>query len=502
MQESHTDQNVTQPQESIAPYRRSALRASGSILLWVLAAIAFLLALFSLAFTVLTGSYLANVPFYLFIAIGLVFFGIAVWRRRDPRPRRFTGRILTVAGTASLVAAFVSSSVLGTGDSKPILFASQRYDLAGGLASAGAPGTDGWESTREKTVFADTVNFARNVGLGRTADDNETLRASLSVIRAPGNALSSGELIAQALDTEKRSNTGGRNTDLRFTTSAVSSPPSCLRYDWTVNDTGVAKFPGSVFKLTSHGLMCTDRSVTNLIEIYWSHRYLEGTEPKVAESSAEPFLASLKLSEAASPEASPLASPHAPGTVLFRDNFKDPSGRWSPMDNEFARMRYVPNDGFEVELRRFAHAHVSSSLVPIARDVEVDVEYRVASTAQAEYGPTCRLDDAFGTFYVFLVTTDGTYGIKRNVNGKLKDLSWSAGTFRADLVAPASVQIVAQCYGDGPVTLVLSVNGKTLLRLQDTDGAIKSAGRASFYANGQAGPAMHLDAFTIRDLSR
>ena len=502
MQEPSTDEHLIQPQEPIAPYRRSALRAVGSIVLWILATIALLLALFSLVFTVATGSYFANVPFYLFIAIGLVFFGIALWRRRDPRPRRFTGRILTLAGSACLVAAIVTTSVLGAGDARPILSASQRYEVGGGVASVAAPGTDGWQSTREKTDLADSVNFARDVGSGRTADDNETLRAYLSIIPTPGNALPATELIAQAVETEKRINTGGRETDLRFATSATSSPPNCVRYDWTAHDTGVAKFPGSVFKLTAHGYICADARATKIIAIAWSHRYLEGTEPKVAESSAEPFLASVKLSEAVSAEASPLASPHAPGTVLFGDSFKDQSGRWTPADNEFARMRYLPSGMFEVELRRFAHAHVSSPRVPLGRDVEVDVRYRVESTAQADFGPTCRLDDAFGTFYAFLVTTDGRYGIKRNVNGKLKDLAWSGGTIRGDLVAPAFVHIVAQCYGDGPVTLVLSANGKTLLRFEDTDGAILSGGRASFYANGEAGPATTLTSFIVRDLPR
>ena len=500
MQEPHADQQVIQPQEPVAPYHRSALRAAGSIGLWIVAAIAFLFSALSAAIAVVTGSFLANVPFYGLIGLGLVLFGLALWRRKDPRPRRLTGRVLTVAGTLSLVGALVSTSVLGTGDAKPIIFAGQRYELSGGVASAGAPGTDGWQSTTEKTDFTDTVNFGRDVGLGRTADDNETLRANFSVIRAPGNALPSAELIAQALDTEKRSNTTARMSDLRFTTSAASSPPQCVRYDWTANDTGVAKFPGSVFRLTTHGRMCTDSSVTHLIVIAWSHRYLDGTAAKVAESSAEPFLASLKVSEAVSPEASPFPNSHAPGTVLFSDSFKDSSGRWSPMDNEFAKLGYLPGGGFGVELRKFAHAHVSTSAVPVARDIEVDVEYRVASTAETEYGPTCRVDDAFGTFYVFLVATDGTYGIKRDAKGKLKNLAWSAGTFRAALVAPASVRIVAQCYGAGPVTLVLTVNGTTLLRFEDIDGAIGSEGRASFYANGQAGSAMRLDSFAVREL--
>jgi len=83
------------------------------------------------------------------------------------------------------------------------------------------------------TTRAHAGRLARDVGSGRTADDNETLRAFLSIIPAPGNALPAAELIAQALETEKRINTGGRNTDLQFATSATSSPPNCVRYDWT-----------------------------------------------------------------------------------------------------------------------------------------------------------------------------------------------------------------------------------------------------------------------------
>jgi hypothetical protein len=483
-------------------YHRSPLRAVGSIVLWILGAIAFLFALVSVAVTVLTGSYVSNVAFYGLVAIGLVLFGIALWRRKDPRPRRLDGRILTIAGTASLVAAIGSSSVLGTGDSKRIFFANQRYEVSGGLASVEAPGTDGWESTRDKTDFQETVSFARAVGSGRTADESETLRAHISVGYARGNALPSGELIAQALDAEKRSNTGPRTSDLVFTTSAVASRAACMRYDWTANDTGVAKFPQAVFRLTAHGLMCTDSSATHLINIAWSHRYLEGTEPKVPESSAEPFLASLRMTEGGSPSASPLAKPLASGTVLFRDTLKDSSGRWRVAESEFARTGYLTSGGFGIELRRRARAHAATGEVPVARDVEIEVDYRVTSTALGFYGPTCRLDDTFGTFYAFGVASDGTYAIQRNVGGKSTNLAWSAGTVRADLVAPASVKIIAQCYGDGPVTLVLTVNGTTLLRLQDTDGAIGAGGRASFYADGEAGPLTRLESFTVREIGR
>jgi hypothetical protein len=502
MQEPPTDQHMIEPQEPIAPYRRSPFRAGGSIVLWIVAAFAFLLAALSAAIAAVTGSFLGSVAFYVFVGIGFVFFGLALWRRKDPRPRRLNGRVLTIAGAASLVAALVSTSVLGTGDSKPIFFAGQRYEAGGGIASVLAPGTDGWQSQREKTSFQDTVNFARDVGSGNSAEDSETLRAHLSVTDAPGNALPPTELIAQALDTEKRSNATPRMRDLEFNASAVASSAPCARYDWTAKDTGAARFPGTVFQLTAHGLMCTDSSATHLVNIGWSHRYLEGTEPKIAESSAEPFLSSLKVTDSATTNASPQPSARVAGGVLFSDTFKDTSGRWRALDNEFARMGYLPNGSFGVELRRFAHAHVSTGNVPLARDVEVEVAYRVASTAEAFYGPTCRVDDAFGTFYVFGVTSDGRYGIQRNIAGKLKELAWSGGTVRGELVAPASIRIVAQCYGDGPVNLVLSVNGTTLLRLQDSDGAAPKEGRASFFANGEAGPVTRIETFTVRDLSR
>jgi hypothetical protein len=502
VQEPQAGEVVTEVSERTPPVRRSLVRAAGSIVLWILAAVAFVFAAVSAAVAVALGSFASSVTFYLLIGLGLVFFGVALWRRHQPRPRRLTGRILTVAGVASLVASVVISSVLGTGDTKPVLFPSQRYEVSGGLASVSAPGTDGWQSTREKTDFQETVSFARDVGSSRTAAEGETLRAHISVGDARGNALPSGDLIAQALDTEKRSNTTQRMTDLRFTTSTAPSRPACMRYDWSAKDTGVARFPGSVFRLNTHGLMCTNSSATHLINVGWSHRYLEGSEPKVAESTAEPFLASLQVTEGGSPGPSPLASPLAPGTVLFRDTFKDSSGRWRAAENEFARMGYLTSGGFGIELRRRAHAHASTGEVPVARDIEIEVDYRVTSTAEGLYGPTCRLDDTFGTFYVFVVTNDGRYAIQRNIGGRLTTVAWSAGTVRSDLVAPASLKIVAQCYGDGPVTLVLTVNGTMLLRLQDTDGAIRAGGRASFYANGEAGPATRLESFTVREIGR
>jgi hypothetical protein len=502
VQEQPAGDAVTEIPERTTPVRRSLLRAAGSIVLWLLAAIAFLFAAISAAVTAATGSFAGSGAFYLFLGLGLVFFGLALWRRRDPRARRLTGRTLAAAGAVSLVAAVVSSSVLGAGDTKPILFANQRYEAGGGLASVSAPGTDGWQSTRDKTDLQETVNFARDVGSGRTLDESETIRAHISVIDARGNALPSGELIAQAIEAEKRANTGERMTDLQLTTSSVPSRPACVRYDWTANDTGVARFPGSVFRLRTHGLMCADSSATHLVNVAWSHRYLEGSEPKVAESTAEPFLASLEMTEGGRPGPSPLASPLAPGTVLFRDTFRDSSGRWRAADNEFALMGYFTSGGFGIELKRRAHAHASTGEMPIARDVEIEVDYRVTSTAEGLYGPTCRLDDAFGTFYVFGVASDGRYGIQRNVGGRLTNLAWSGGTVRASLVAPASLKIVARCYGDGPVTLVLTVNGTTLLRLQDTDGAIRGGGRASFYANAEAGPVTRLESFTVRELGR
>ena len=499
--------------EKVASYKRSLLRSVLSLLLWLLALASLagaavslfvtLIASRSSQFADLAREALAAVLFYGLLALGFVAMGLALWRRHDPRPRALTGRRLSAVAAISFAALIASTAATTSGASLPILSSSMRYEV-GAVASVLPPGTTGWQKQQTTDEIIDQVDFSRDVGGRRTAEDSETLRAQVMALKATGNLLTGSDLIQEALDGQELSFEGGRLTNVSFKVAPVASLKQCQRYDRVTKDTGVAQFPGSVFILTSHGLYCFVEAPAYLVAAEWSHRYLEGTTPNVPESDADAFLESLQLRTGDKP-AGPSGALATTGRVALAERFNDKSNGWTTIDNDFARTGYLSPTGYGVQLKRRAHAHVGTTAAEKRRDSYVEVEFVAPAQMGAYYGPTCRVDDAFGSFYLFEVTSDGAYGIAKIVAGKRTTLAHSAFAVRRSLIPPVPLRIGAYCYGDPGkrVTLALEVNGVQLLRIDDSEPTLDRAGWDAFFANGEgAGPLMRLSSFTVRDIVR
>jgi hypothetical protein len=191
------------------------------------------------------------------------------------------------------------------------------------------------------------------------------------------------------------------------------------------------------------------------------------------------------------------------GAVVFEDHFTGRTGTWTTVDDQYGSVGYNADGKLAVQLKRFAHAHAAVEKMPPRADVYVEVEYSVAS-ANASYGPTCRLDPNFnGTFYAFTVGGDGSYEIIRyRAGGRAQTIAHSTSP-RPTLAAPATVRIGAYCIGgaSGPTILALLGNGEVLLEIEDHE-PILTPGLSTFFADGDAGPPAVIRSFSVRAVTR
>jgi hypothetical protein len=499
--------------ERIRAHRRGPALVVGSVLLWVLASIGLVLTVISVfialaalgsdTFVDETRRGLSSALFYAFLSLAFAAAAVALWRRGDPRPHMVGGRALVTLAAAGIVVSVVSSVAVSGGNATPVLLAGQRYDIA--AASILPPGTSGWEQKRTTSdAGAEVIEFNRDVGSRRIAADNETLRAVLSSSPMRANLVPPRDFVEQAIAGIGADDEGGRLTTVSFSTREAAGLPVCRRYDRVAKDTGVTAFPGSIFVLRSHGVMCLESTASDVILVEWSQRYLEGSTPKVADIEAEPFLASLQLK--ARPRVTPASAALPPvGATLFTDRLSDNHSNWTTSDNEFAKLGTLGAvGGHGIQMKKAAQAHLGSPAIGKARDAVVEAEYFMLAKTVAVVGPTCRADDAYRSFYTFVVSGNGEYAIGRADAGKWSTLASSGAFVRRSLAAPAPVRIAGYCFTTGDsVSLMLVVNGVPLLRVEDREGAIAREGRFGFYAESP-GPTgtIKMTSFTVKAIAR
>lgn len=82
--------------------------------------------------------------------------------------------------------------------------------------------------------------------------------------------------------------------------SLDSSPGStCVKYEQTFEDTGVPRFPGSIFILATRGFRCLHPHWPKyMVDVGYSQRYLRGQRPLSIEAELEPFLKSVVFAAA------------------------------------------------------------------------------------------------------------------------------------------------------------------------------------------------------------
>ena len=168
------------------------------------------------------------------------------------------------------------------------------------------------------------------------------------------------------------------------------------------------------------------------------------------------------------PEPSPTLAPEPteapPQVILFQDDFGDPDSGWEHYRQVDGVLDYEEG-GYRM------WADTPSQLFWVnagleAADVRIDVDAtRREGPAVDRFGVLCRLEFTNWSYYAFLITSDGRYGVGKVAANQLQligmdDLA-SSGAINQGL---ATNHLRADCVGD---TLTLTVNGEMLVQVQD-----------------------------------
>lgn len=176
------------------------------------------------------------------------------------------------------------------------------------------------------------------------------------------------------------------------------------------------------------------------------------------------------------------ANPSIP--LPYRDSLVSEPHVLRQWDMDGSRARYVP-DGYEVLVRR--PGRTADSVPDTWREwdlsVQVTVEFRATSGSWSDDEPVptagviCTGDDAD---YDFRVGVDGRYAVYRasglGARRTFKVLASNFTLAAPKLAVRGPLRLSVECQRRSPTTLRLSVGGKVLLSVSDTDA--RSWGRA------------------------
>jgi len=159
-------------------------------------------------------------------------------------------------------------------------------------------------------------------------------------------------------------------------------------------------------------------------------------------------------------------------TVLFQDDFSDPSSGWVTVHEPDQIMAYE-NGGFRIWVNkpnfdywsvpdlRFADAHI-----------EVDVT-KIGGPDDNDIGLICRYKNS-DNFYGFLISSDGYYGISERQNGEHQVIGMDGMKYSSVIhTGNAKNHIRADCVGN---LLTLYVNGVKLVEVEDSTLAVGDVG--------------------------
>jgi hypothetical protein len=178
--------------------------------------------------------------------------------------------------------------------------------------------------------------------------------------------------------------------------------------------------------------------------------------------------------------------------LIYRDDFSNPSSGWTPGLQGKGEAAYF--DGvFRLAVDQpYQNLYAEPGLN--LEDVSISVEaIKIGGDRNNRFGIVCRLKPP-GSYYVFLVSSDGYYGI-----GKVKGLDYQLLGSQALLPSPkipqgsAYVRLRADCIKD---RLTLFVNGE---KLAETNDAEFTAGDVGIFAGAYAQPGVEIlfDNFSV-----
>jgi hypothetical protein len=193
------------------------------------------------------------------------------------------------------------------------------------------------------------------------------------------------------------------------------------------------------------------------------------------------------------PTPSPTAEPTLALELPYRDDFSEP-GNWTQATNPERVYRYAWGGYLITVLKK---DYVAWSFLPdfTLQDVRVDVDAsEVAPAVGGGVGITCRVQDG-SNFYTFVVG-DGYYRIIKALDGTY---SW-LGAY----AQPNSYQtkgdnhLRAECVNNW---FTLSLNGETLLQVQDTESSFATGAVGLWVETTQPGLQALFKNFSIEDAS-
>lgn len=192
------------------------------------------------------------------------------------------------------------------------------------------------------------------------------------------------------------------------------------------------------------------------------------------------------------PSSTPTPTATQDPNIVFFDDFSGDIRQFMEWDDEGVVAEY--SDGyFEIDVDGSTYFWTTSRKPYSDVSIDVDVK-KISGSFSGQYGVICRLQDG-DNYYVFLIQSDGTYGIWKLHEGAWSSLSSSDWAYNDYVIngAGAIDHITATCNGD---TLTLKVNGSTLMDVRDDEFI---SGNVGMYAGAydDAGVDVVFDNYTV-----
>ena len=154
------------------------------------------------------------------------------------------------------------------------------------------------------------------------------------------------------------------------------------------------------------------------------------------------------------------------GSVLFKDDFSDPSSGWETWSEPSGSMVAYQNGGLRIYIAEKEFDYWSRPGKRVG-DVQLEVDViKLGGPDDNDFGLMCRYQDR-DNFYAFLATSDGYAGILKVKDGQYNLISGKQMAYNESIRKGGSMNhLRADCNGS---TLTLYTNGKQVLSVQDQD---------------------------------
>jgi hypothetical protein len=182
----------------------------------------------------------------------------------------------------------------------------------------------------------------------------------------------------------------------------------------------------------------------------------------------------------------------ASGSVLFQDDFSDPSSGWDRVTEPDGATDYA--NGVYRILVSASDLDVWSNPGLSFTDTHIEVDAtKIAGDDNNDFGVICRYQDA-DNFYEMVISSDGYYGIVKIKDGERVPIEQQAMLpSEAIQQGAATNHIRVDCVGS---TLALYVGGQQLAEVQDSDFASGDVGLIAGTFD-VPGTEIHFDNFTV-----